>query len=399
MTQLPLQSLNVAEYRGLNGLKLEGFGRINLFVGENNAGKTSVLEALALFSRPLDIDNWVNTAWRREIKGSRIPVAETIKWMFPRCAGEPDDSGRIWIAGQGGFAGRRLLARYNEEKVVAGVLQEPAKGSYDSGQVQGGRGSSGGFASSGTGTFSGAEPIGRALDLDLNADFVRRLPGGEERGDNQNRTSVRIAEDDSMTYGGRAQEPLLPLAVIDASSHRVEATVQDLYSAALDAEQPNQDLKSDFIRTLQKIDPGIQRLDLVQKGRVTTRLQIKHERTGVTPLSALGDGFRRALMIAVTIPTVRGGVLLIDELETALHVSVLDSVLGLLKWAAEEFDVQVFATTHSLEAVDAVCQNFSESLEKMVVFRLKPMEAGISVKRLTGEFIERIRFERGLDIR
>lgn len=397
MTPLALQSLDIAEYRGLNGMKLEGFGRINLFVGGNNAGKTSALEALALFARPLDIDNWVNTAWRREIKGSRIPVAETFKWMFPRRAGEPDDSGRIWIAGQGGFAGRRLLAKYHEDKVVAGILQEPIKGSYDNGHTNRLVGNSGTIASSGTLTPSGLDPIGRALELELTADFVRRLPGGEEKGDNS--ANVRIAEDDSMTYSGRAQEPFLPLAVIDASAHRVEATVQDLYSAALDSEQPNQDLKSDFIRTLQKIDPGIQRLDLVQKGRVTTRLQIKHERTGVTPISALGDGFRRALMIAVTIPTVRGGVLLIDELETALHVSVLKSVLGLLDWAVREFDVQVFASTHSLEAVDAVLATLPNAKEEMVGYHLALEGESRRAKRYSGDLWERLRFERGLDIR
>jgi hypothetical protein len=380
-------------------MKLEGFGRINLFVGANNTGKTSVLETLALFSRPLDIDNWVNTAWRREIKGSRIPVAETIKWMFPRRAGEPDDSGRIWIKGQGGFPSRRLLAEYHEERVVAGVLHEPIKGSYDNGATHGVVGSSGTIASSGSLTPSGIEPIGRALELDLIADFVRHLPGGEERGDNQNRASVRIAEDDSMTYGGRAQEPLLPLAVIDASAHRIEATVQDLYSAALRAEQPSQDLKSDFIRTLQKIDPGVQRLDLVQTGRVATRLQIKHEKTGVTPLSALGDGFRRALLIAVTIPTVRGGVLLIDELETALHASVLKSVLGLLDWAVREFDVQVFATTHSLEAVDAVLATLPNAKDELVGYHLAIDGELRRAKRYTGDLWERLRLERGLDIR
>lgn len=137
MTPLALQSLDIAEYRGLNGMKLEDFGRINLLVGGNNTGKTSVLEALALFSRPLDIDNWVNTAWRRESVGSRIPLAETIKWMFPRRAGEPDDTGRIWVTGLGSFAGRRLLAEYHEEKVVPGVWQEPVKGSYDNGQAHG----------------------------------------------------------------------------------------------------------------------------------------------------------------------------------------------------------------------------------------------------------------------
>ncbi len=268
MMSLPLQSLEIAKYRGLNGMKLEGFGRINLLVGGNNAGKTSVLEALALFSRPLDIDNWVSTAWRREIKGSRIPVAETIKWMFPRRAGEPDETGRIRIDGQGAFAGRRLLADYHEQRVVPGVPEEPVKGPYDNTKARGDAGSSGSLVSSGTLSPAGSESsfVGRTLELHLTADFVRRLPGGEERGHNQNTVSVRIAENDSMNWSASTPEPLLPVAVVDASAHRVEATVQDLYSEALRNEHPNQDLKSDFVRTLQKIDPGVRRLDLVQTG-------------------------------------------------------------------------------------------------------------------------------------
>jgi predicted ATP-dependent endonuclease of OLD family len=237
------------------------------------------------------------------------------------------------------------------------------------------------------------------MEMRILADYVMRLPNGEERGGNQNKVSLRITENDSVTYGGRAQEPLLPLAVIDASAHRVEAAVQDLYSDALRAELPAQNLKNDFIRTLQKIDAGVQRLDLVQTGQAATRLQIKHEKTGITPLSALGDGFRRALMIAVAIPTVRGGILLIDELETALHVSVLESALGLLKWAAEEFDVQVFATTHSLEAVDAVCRRFSNDLDEIVAFRISQFEKRAIAKRYPGKFMHDIRFERGFDIR
>jgi len=401
MTLLPLQSLDIAEYRGLNGMKLEGFGRINLLVGGNNAGKTSVLEALALFSRPLDIDNWVSTAWRRETKGSRIPVAETVKWMFPRGAGKPDDTGRIWITGQGAFTGRRLHAEYHEQRVVSGVSEDPVKGPYDNGKARGEPGSAGSVVSSGTLIPAGSESlfVGRTLELDLTADFVRRLPGGEEREDNQNTVSVLIAENDSMSWSASTPEPLLPVAVVDASAHRVEATVQDLYSEALRAEQPAQDLKGDFVRTLQKIDPGVQRLDLVQTGRSVTRLQVKHEKTGVTPISALGDGLRRALMIAVTIPTVRGGVLLIDELETALHVSVLKSVLGLLEWAVREFDVQVFATTHSLEAVDAVLGTLPNARDELVGYHLAIDGESRRAKRYTGDLWERLRFERGLDIR
>jgi predicted ATPase len=236
------------------------------------------------------------------------------------------------------------------------------------------------------------------MELRLLSDYVGQLPGGEWR-DYQKSTSVQITRSDKLTYGGITQGPLLPLAVIDASSHRVESTVQDLYSLALQNEESSQDLQSDFVRILKQIDPGVQRLDLVRAGRVANRLQVKHEKTGATPLSVLGDGFRRALMIAVTIPTARGGILLIDELETALHVSVLDSVLGMLRWATEEFDVQVFATTHSLEAVDAVVRAFKEDPTAVVGYRLERPEGRPLAKRLSGEGLRELRFEMGLEFR
>jgi hypothetical protein len=368
MNEPAIRSLNIAEYRGLGGLKLEGFGRINLLVGANNAGKTSVLEALALFARPLDIDNWVDTAWRREIKGTRIPIAETLKWMFPRTPGSPEDTGRIWINGTGAFSGRRLLAQYSEEKVIPA----PSEGSVP-------------------------EKSGTSFMLDLSADSERTLSDGIPR-EYQDSREVVVGQDDSMTYSGTIPGPLLPLAVVDASAHRVESTVQDIYSQALRAERSDQDFKADFIRVLQKIDPGVQRLDLVQTGRVSTRLQIKHARTGVTPVTAFGDGFRRALMIAVTIPTVRNGVLLIDELETGLHVTALDSVLGLLEWAAKEFNVQVFATTHSLEAVDAVIRAFEHNPETLVAYRIE-REPNLVARRFDRAALHDLRQVLGQEIR
>jgi predicted ATP-dependent endonuclease of OLD family len=368
MPDLPLQSLDIVEYRGLNGMKLEGFGRINLFVGGNNAGKTSLLEALALFSRPLDIDNWINTAWRREVKGSRIAMADTLKWMFPKKTDIAGDTGHIYIVGNGSFKGKELVAEYIEEQVASG---------------SGGREKD---------ILNLSDPIKTVLKLTLKAKYFSNSVPKEDQ-------YAFYIKDDRLKYRKQAPGALLPLKVLDASAHRVESTVQDLYSAALEAESQNQNLKEDFVRLLQKIDPGVQRLELIRTGRVATRLQIKHDQTGVTPLSALGDGFRRALMIAVTIPTVRNGVLLIDELETALHVSVLRSVLSLLDWAVQEFNVQVFATTHSLDAVDAVLSALPNAKEELVGYHLSLKDGTRHAQRYSGELWERLRFERGLDIR
>ena len=75
---------------------------------------------------------------------------------------------------------------------------------------------------------------------------------------------------------------------------------------------------------------------------------------GYAPLYTLGDGVRRVLTIALGLIEAQNGVLLIDEIETAIHKDALVAVFQWLVRAAAYYNVQLFATTHSLEAVDAV---------------------------------------------
>ena len=42
------ESIRIQNFRGLKDLTIENLGRVNLLVGANNVGKTSVLEALRL---------------------------------------------------------------------------------------------------------------------------------------------------------------------------------------------------------------------------------------------------------------------------------------------------------------------------------------------------------------
>lgn len=375
MAELPLNSLEIAEYRGLSGLQLQEFGAMNLFVGSNNSAKTSVLEALALFARPLDIETWLDAAWGRDSQGSPLPLGEAVKWLFPRTGGTHEDTGRIWMTGKGSFAGRKLVAQYVEEHVAGGVMKE------------------GGVAA------GSDDHIRRTVELSLAADFVKRLPHRDEWRDYQNTRSVRIVEAEELTYPGTTPEPSLPVDFVRAWSHCSETEVRGRYSLALQKEAPQQDVKADLIRVLQQVDSGVQRLDLVQTGRMAPQLQVKHALTGVTPLSAFGDGFRRALLIAVAVPTVRGGLLLIDELEAALHVSVRESVLKLLQYAVKNFDVQVFATTHSLEAVDSVLSVFQDSLPAVAGFRLEREDGRAVAKRLPGELLHELRYDMGLEFR
>src|SRR5438309_9713890 len=50
MSNLILNSLEIRNLRGFKHLQIERLGRVNLIVGKNNIGKSSLLEALQIYA-------------------------------------------------------------------------------------------------------------------------------------------------------------------------------------------------------------------------------------------------------------------------------------------------------------------------------------------------------------
>lgn len=76
----------------------------------------------------------------------------------------------------------------------------------------------------------------------------------------------------------------------------------------------------------------------------------------LVPLSVMGEGMTRFASIVLAMASVPAGVVLIDEVENGLHHSVLADVWRVIDNASRRFGVQVFATTHSFECVQAADQ-------------------------------------------
>lgn len=378
MNALPLSSFHIARFRGLRDLKLEGLGRINLLVGANNAGKTSTLDALSLFCRPLDLANWRETARRRDVKSSRTPESEPFKWLFPQFATSNDSAPhRIWLEGTGAYAGRKVISTYDEfEEFGQERLQnsDPEDAEEDN------------------------EPD-CGLKIHIQANYAQRINGKLlPTADGQNTAELRIVDNQRNTYSTAVEDPSIAAAFISPHSHRTTQDTSWYYGRAIEQEEIDETFTADVLEVMQRIDKDVIEINAASKGKTGISISVKHRLTGRTPIHAFGDGFQRALLIAASIPAVRNGVLLIDELESALHVSVLDSVLSVLKWAAEKYNVQVFATTHSLEAVDSVLAAFKNDLPTLAAYRLE-RENGVIAKRFSGGALQDLRTVLGQEIR
>ena len=117
----------------------------------------------------------------------------------------------------------------------------------------------------------------------------------------------------------------------------------------------NDSYKEICLRILQMFDPGIIDL-LILRNEFNDRPveYIKHVALGNMPLSTYGDGIKKVLSLANGIAQAAGGVLLIDEIETAIHSKYYDDIFRFLVKASIQFEVQVFITTHSIEAIDGL---------------------------------------------
>ena len=114
-------------------------------------------------------------------------------------------------------------------------------------------------------------------------------------------------------------------------------------------------LEDEVIASLSMIYPGLVRISLAasddERVRIP-RVKLRDYDEPVT-LKSLGDGVSRLFGIALALVSAKDGVLLIDEVENGLHYSVQSQLWQFLINAAEKFNVQVFATTHSTDTIRA----------------------------------------------
>ena len=126
---------------------------------------------------------------------------------------------------------------------------------------------------------------------------------------------------------------------------------------------------------LRHVDDRIKRL-LTISSPPTAMIYVDVGLNRPIPIGFLGDGLGRFLSIALAFYEARGGMIFIDEVENGLHHSVLENVWKDLSRLSREFDVQVFATTHSNECLVAARDAFASMKDKDFLIHRLGLQAG-----------------------
>lgn len=130
--------------------------------------------------------------------------------------------------------------------------------------------------------------------------------------------------------------------------------------------------ESDILEALKIVDHNIDALKVSVVGGA--HLEIGRNNENFMSISLFGDAINKILTIILTLVNNRSSILLIDEIENGIHYTVQRDFWRFLFTLAAKSDVQIFATTHSLEMLKAfadVSKDFPKDSAYFELFRRK----------------------------
>lgn len=332
-----IHSLKIENFRSLENFQVTKLGRVNLIVGKNNSGKSSVLEALRIYAGNAN----------HELLES-IAQGHDEKCFLDN---EESDAFNKALPFEDLFTGRK----FNEDNrsIVIGELDNSSK-------------------------HLEIKPV----FLIEKKEIILTAETGEESVRIRRIPAERNAILDNSEVVGEAllisKEHKLLLIDFDRDRSRFRPTVFDIKKLACSL-IPTQfismnDLAKEWDvialtegevivkNALRIILPEVEDLTFVvdkinnlRNSREVRRLA-KVKISGLAypiPLASLGDGMLRILQLVLKLFSAKGGFLLIDEFENGLHYSVQEKVWRLLFELSEKLDIQIFATTHSWDCIES----------------------------------------------
>jgi hypothetical protein len=320
-----LESLTIQGFRGHRERVLQKLARVNLLVGPNNSGKTAVLDAVELLVRDGHPRTLASLAGRRSGEYTSAfdyregdPLPSAVRYLFHGY-------------GEMGKASFKLSSTGTPARTLAVSWEDLSE----------------------EGTYPDAAEI----------EFLRDGKDEETIGVGPLRLSS------ARGAARRSPERVQFVSPLGATAWQL----RPLWASIVG--NPEEDL---VLEAMQIIDDRIERIvfstDQESDPIIFVRLKGIRERV---PLSSLGDGMRRMLGIAMRAVKAQNGWLLLDEVDSGVHFSAMQRLWRWLISYAERSNIQIFATTHSSDCINALgwLHRAEPALtESVALYRIDPNE-------------------------
>jgi hypothetical protein len=326
-------SILIESYRSLKNINFEQLGRVNLIVGINNAGKTSVLEAVYLLANQTDPRGLLELLRRR----TRMDPNSSPDFLVNQLPSNVIISGAFDIRSE------------NKVSLEISVREQPEDVDED-------------WAS-----------YLRSLNIEATYAGRKQRSVTDFFSGRSRRTRLSLGEPRWLSSSVFHSPFSLanPELLVQCNEESIRLKLKDRVIS--------------FIRTY--IDPGVRDIALANEHG---RFLVTHDSfKEAVDLSSFGEGIQRVFLTGLLFAAARGGVVLIDEFENALHTGLLLEFTKFVHELACEFECQIFLTTHSKETVDAFLLN-GYKIEEVVAYLIKQdSNAAKTAFRLGGSDLKR----------
>lgn len=323
-----IENIAIQRFRGIKECNIEDLKRFNVFLGYNNCGKSSVLDALFLFTGASNPARNINI---NQIRNYFATDEDALKLNFYGL----DVNKNITLTGKYKDIIRQLEISY-WEKTAQTINLAKDKEAEGYGEQQ------------------------KDFGLDMRV-------GINHAGKKETITSGIAFHSDSKqeaTLKNTNHEEELKSWYITPANPYLKTI--ELFSIIMENKQ-----EQFVVKILQKIEPSIADIVLIDH---TIMVDIGLPKR--VPIQVLGDGIRKLLSIIVCIYHSQNGIILIDEVDNGLHYKSMPVMWKAIIHAAQEFNVQVFVTTHnidSLRALNSVLEEdeYEEAQDEMRAYTLR----------------------------
>ena len=342
-----IKNIEIKNFRCFENLKVSGFEKINLISGKNNVGKTALLEALFLNSVPRpDTISLLRQVRREQSSFSKALPERTWNNFFFK---QNKHSELVIDAILEDGSAKRIEIFVDESvKDLENTYQQD---NDDDEKI--------------ISLFSGSQSVLSVMHL-------------KTRVNNQEVFETLIISSAKGVIARDIKVPDSKNAFFIPSFLRVSSReLTDEFDKARLNERENELLKA-----FQVIDSSIIGVESFSIGE--PNLYVKREGESRLSLSLFGDAINRIADIILRIVNNENSILLIDEIENGIHHSNQSAFWSILYRLASELNVQIFATTHSLEMIEAFIKAGSEYQDMAAHFELtKNVKTGkiVAIKR------------------
>ena len=354
-----ISSLQIETYRGIQNLQLNDFSLVNIFTGDNNTGKTSVLEILRTLSSPLSLSTWLANG-RKGYIFREVSDFEAFSDLFN-------------VNSQSKIISYNVIDS-NKENYSVIMSAELSSILLSQNQIYKERG----FPRSRKEEDNIVEIESQFADIEISSGKNKAKYG-------LNEFSRYTGIKDKSVFSVHA-----PVIYISPTKHAENI----LY---LDKILNNPQLYEEMLEVLKDFDSDIVSINASTKTSESVLNTIPNkvyysilskDNNRALPLNMYGDGMKKAILLMSAVVAAKGGILLLDEFETAIHTSAMADVLYWIINTCKKLDVQLFMTTHSLEALKTVL-NLSEKVkEEISLYTLYKKENTVARRLTAKEAIE-----------